>query len=192
MLKRTLASLSAALCAALIAGACATRPVKKSTASDQASVSKSTSSVEGSYTPGVDVTEASLRGSDFSAAEGLETIYFDYDSSSLKPAALDGLKKNAEYLKSHPDQDVLVAGYCDQRGTIEYNLALGQKRAREVRDYYIRLGVPGKSVATISYGKENLVCSEATDECWAKNRRGETRIRPRTASNGKPHHSATP
>jgi len=77
-----------------------------------------------------------------------------------------------------------VAGHCDERGTIEYNLALGQRRAKEVRDYYLRLGVSGKSVATISYGKESPLCREANEECWAKNRRAETRIRTGTAANG--------
>ncbi len=135
----------------------------------------------GSY-PGVDVTEASIRGEMFVETGGLVTIYFDYDSSNLKTRALSGLKNNAEYLKENRDLEVLVAGHCDERGTIEYNLALGQKRAKEVREYYIRLGVPGKSIATISYGEEKSVCDVSTEECWAMDRRAETRVRTRTAS----------
>ncbi|MFA6317255.1 MAG: OmpA family protein [Elusimicrobiota bacterium] len=134
------------------------------------------------YTPGVDVTEASIRGSEFTTTPELGTVYFEYDSYALTAASLDALKRNAEYLKEHRDLEVLVAGHCDQRGTIEYNLSLGQNRAKGVREYYIRLGVPGKSVATISYGKESPACAEMTEDCWSKNRRGETRVRSSTAS----------
>src|SRR5258708_5403510 len=83
-------------------------------------------------------------------AAGLEAVHFEYDSSALKADALETLKKNADYLKAHPDEEGLVAGHCDARGTIEYNLALGQKRAQAVREYYMRLGVSGRSLATIS------------------------------------------
>jgi len=69
---------------------------------------------------------------------------------------------------------VQVAGRCDQRGTVAYNLALGQRRATSVRDYYIKLGVSGGRVATISYGKEDPVCEEASEECWSKNRTATT------------------
>ncbi|MCX5795411.1 MAG: OmpA family protein [Elusimicrobia bacterium] len=131
------------------------------------------------YVPGVEVTEASLRGSEFTAVPELETIHFDYDSSGLGDAALAALKKNAEYLKARDELDVRIAGYCDERGTVEYNLALGQKRAKTVREYYIRLGVPGASLGTISYGKESPTCSESTEDCWAQNRRAETGVRSR-------------
>jgi peptidoglycan-associated lipoprotein len=114
------------------------------------------------------------------------SVYFDYDSYALKGDSLEALKKNAEYLKAHRDLEVLVAGHCDQRGTIEYNLSLGQNRAKGVREYYIRLGVPGKALATISYGKESTVCNESTEDCWSQNRRGETRVRSRTASAAPP------
>lgn len=136
--------------------------------------------------PPTDVTEASLRGSDFSTIEGLDPIQFDYDSANLKDEALATLKKNVAFMKEHKENDFRVAGYCDERGTIEYNLALGQKRAKQVREYYIRLGIPAAALATISYGKENLVCTESTDECWAQNRRAETGVRSRTASNTQP------
>lgn len=136
--------------------------------------------------PPTDVTEASLRGSDFSSVTGLDPIHFDYDSANLKDEALATLKKNVEYMKQNKDLDFRVAGYCDERGTIEYNLALGQKRAKQVREYYIRLGIPAAALATISYGKEDQVCTESTDDCWAQNRRAETGVRSRTASNTEP------
>ena len=72
---------------------------------------------------------------------------------------------------------MLVEGHCDNRGTTEYNLSLGQKRAKEVRDYYVRLGVSENSIGTISYGEENPACEEETEECWMKNRRSETKVR---------------
>ena len=87
------------------------------------------------------------------------------------------LKANAALLKTRKGQEFLVAGQCDDRGTIAYNLALGQKRAKEVRDYYMRLGVDGRRVATISYGKEMPSCSDSDESCWSKNRRAVTGAR---------------
>ena len=168
--------------AAFVAG-CATPKYKKVVLEKDKQAAEQ-ADLEPAYVPGVDVTEASIRGSEFAETADLAPILFDYDSSLLKGTALEALKKNAEYLKAHKDLEVLVAGYCDDRGTIEYNLALGQKRSKEVREYYIRLGVAGKSLATISYGKESQSCAETTEDCWSKNRRAETRIRARMASNG--------
>jgi peptidoglycan-associated lipoprotein len=154
---------------------------------DGANAGTKTGGPDEAFTPGVDVTEASLRGSEFSETPDLGTVNFDYDSFSLKQESLDVVKKNAEYLKTHRELEVLVAGHCDDRGTVEYNLALGQKRAKELREYYIRLGVNGKSIATISYGEEQGLCSEQTEECWGRNRRAETRVRSRTASTAAPN-----
>ena len=161
--------------AVALAAACATPAGKK--AADGKDAAKTGADAQGGVIPDVNVEEASLRGKDFQTVEGLATIRFDYDSASLKGPQLETLKKNAEYLKAHRAIEVLVAGHCDERGTTEYNLALGQKRAKEVRDYYIRLGVAGLSVATISYGKESPSCAQPTEACWAANRRAETRIR---------------
>lgn len=122
-------------------------------------------------------TEASLRGGEFISQENIVTVNFDYDSSALSDAARQALQNNAAILKTHKDWTVMVEGHCDQRGTIEYNLALGQKRAKEARDYYIRLGVAGNSLGTISYGKEKPLCEEETETCWQKNRRAETKVR---------------
>lgn len=137
---------------------------------------------EPAYTPGVDVTEASLRGGEFTSVPDLEAIHFEYDSYTLSEDARAALKKNAEYLKANESLEALVAGHCDERGTIEYNLALGQNRAKEVREYYMRLGVDGKSLATISYGKEKQTCSESTEECWSANRRAETGVRAKASA----------
>jgi peptidoglycan-associated lipoprotein len=123
--------------------------------------------------------EANLRGGEFISQENIVTVNFDYDSSALSDAARQALQNNAAILKTHKDWTVMVEGHCDQRGTIEYNLALGQKRAKEARDYYIRLGVNENSLGTISYGKEKPLCEEETDACWLKNRRAETKVRAR-------------
>jgi len=166
-----------------LSGCAATKKSKKS-ALDQTGSAPQGQTQDPAYVPGVDVVEASLRGSSFSQIPELESIRFDYDSAALSDAALATLKNNAAFLKAHAGLEVLVSGFCDERGTIEYNLALGQKRAKEVREYYIRLGIPGAAVATISYGKEQPVCTQSNDECWAQNRRAETRVRARPAADG--------
>jgi len=124
--------------------------------------------------PPTEVTEASLRTGGFSARADLKLVPFDYDSAKLSDEALSVLKANAEAIKADTTFDVKVSGHCDERGTVAYNLALGQKRAKEVRDYYIRLGIDGGRVATISFGKEMQSCTESTEECWSQNRRAET------------------
>ena len=75
------------------------------------------------------------------------------------------------YLKAHPDQLVLVEGHCDERGTAEYNLALGERRATAAKNYLVALGIDANRMQTISYGKERPVCTESTESCWAQNRR---------------------
>jgi len=129
---------------------------------------------EGAETTG---TESDIRGGEFVAQETITPIYFEFDKYGLSDEIRAALQKNAETLKAHKEWTVLVEGHCDSRGTVEYNLALGQKRAKEVRDYYTRLGVPEANMGTISYGEEKPVCEEDTDDCWAKNRRAETKVK---------------
>jgi len=122
-------------------------------------------------------TEGNIRGGEFSSAPSIEIVYFDFDKHGLSENTRATLQRNAEALKAHRDWTVLVEGYCDSRGTVEYNLALGQKRAKEVRDYYARLGVPEASMGTISYGKEKPSCVEETEACWSENRKAETKVK---------------
>jgi peptidoglycan-associated lipoprotein len=166
--------------------ACATpRPKKSELAKDK--TGKEAGAAEGAPSaPAADVTEASLRDGGFSAREDLKSVPFDYDSAKLSDEALSILKANAEIIKGEDGLQVLVAGNCDERGTTAYNLALGQKRAKEVRDYYASLGVEAGRVATISYGKEKPVCKESNDECWSKNRRAETLARSKAAPSSAP------
>lgn len=122
-------------------------------------------------------TEANIRGPQFIEQENIQPIFFDLDKYNLSDKNRAILSANAEIIKSHKEWTVLVEGHCDNRGTIEYNLALGQKRAKQVRDYYVRLGVLESVIGTISYGEENPTCMDETENCWTKNRRSETKVR---------------
>jgi peptidoglycan-associated lipoprotein len=106
------------------------------------------------------------------ASSPLKDIYFDFDSSELRTDTRETLAANAEWLKQNASVRVEIEGHSDDRGTNEYNMALGAKRAQVMRDYLITLGVPANRLSTISFGEEVPVCTEQTDECWAKNRRG--------------------
>jgi peptidoglycan-associated lipoprotein len=105
------------------------------------------------------------------ASSPLKEIYFDYDKSDLSSDARETLKANAAWLKGNPSARVEIEGHCDERGTNEYNLALGAKRAQVAKDYLVTLGIPAQRLSTISYGKELPVCREQAEDCWHKNRR---------------------
>ena len=114
------AGLTAVLaCALALSGCVAGKMHLKSPADEAKSKGKPAAESEKPYAPGVEVTEASLRGSEFTSVPELVTIHFDYDSATLDATALAALKENAEYLKAHDDLDIRVAGYCDERGTVE-------------------------------------------------------------------------
>lgn len=106
----------------------------------------------------------------------LAPVFFALNEYSLSKGARNILKANAEILKVKGIRNITVEGNCDDRGTISYNIALGQKRANEVRDYYIKLGVKAENINTVSYGEENPLCTDQTESCWAKNRRADTVI----------------
>jgi peptidoglycan-associated lipoprotein len=105
----------------------------------------------------------------------IQDAYFDYNKHNLRPDAEKALVADAntlsEILKQYPDYKLTVQGYCDERGSEEYNLALGDKRATQAKEYLASLGVPGSQLNTISYGKERPVCTEHNEECWQRNRR---------------------
>src|SRR3954453_19004878 len=98
-------------------------------------------------------------------------IYFDYDESTLSDDTREKLSRNADLLKSQPQFSVTIEGHADSRGTNEYNLALGERRANAVRDYLSSLGVGAPRMRTISYGEERPVCTEEAESCWSQNRR---------------------
>jgi len=105
-----------------------------------------------------------------------EKIYFDFDKSDLKPEARAILRKKADWLLKHPEYRVQIAGNCDERGTIEYNLALGQRRADAAKKFLVALGVDEARITTISYGEERPVDPRHNEEAWAKNRRDEFKL----------------
>lgn len=119
--------------------------------------------------------EPSLRG-DLDKDINLKTVYFDFDRSDFGQEALDTMKENASYLINNPDVSIVVEGHCDDRGTIEYNLSLGQRRAVKVKEYYVQLGIAPNRIATISYGEEKPADPRSNESAWAKNRRAETKV----------------
>jgi peptidoglycan-associated lipoprotein len=106
----------------------------------------------------------------------LKEVYFGYDRYDLDTEARATLKSNADWLKANVAVRVEVEGHCDERGTSEYNLALGAKRSQAVKDYLVTLGVAAARLSTISYGEELPVCREQNEDCWQKNRRARSVI----------------
>ncbi len=107
----------------------------------------------------------------WSPATGLKTVYFDFDSFALRPDALATLRENAEKIKQAPGVIIQIEGHCDERGTQEYNLALGEKRALATREHLMQLGISGDRLITISYGEENPAMPGHDESAWKWNRR---------------------
>jgi peptidoglycan-associated lipoprotein len=120
------------------------------------------------------------RQEEFVAAPELKTVHFDFDKALLRPDAVDALTANAAWLKENVDTLVLIEGNCDEKGTAEYNMALGDRRAKAAMDYLEANGVARDRMTTISYGKERPVCSEnTTEECVKQNRRADFKVKSR-------------
>jgi len=102
----------------------------------------------------------------------VQDVFFDYDTYDIRGDAQATLSRDASYLVSHPDVKIVIGGYCDERGSNEYNLALGQNRADAAKAALVMAGVAANRIRTVSYGKEKPFCSESTEECWQQNRRG--------------------
>ena len=121
---------------------------------------------------GAELADSEL--SDAMSGEGgpLEDIHFEYDSPALTEAARAILERHAAWIKSHPGVRIAVEGHCDERGTVEYNLALGDQRARAALDYLVNLGVASERLTAISFGKERPLDPASNEAAWAKNRRG--------------------
>ena len=100
-----------------------------------------------------------------------DTVYFDYDKTTLRPEAEPVLAGLAQWMREHPQVKIRIAGHADERGTREYNLALGDRRAAAVRAYLVALAIPALRLDTVSYGKERPVAIGSTEDAWAKNRR---------------------
>jgi peptidoglycan-associated lipoprotein len=116
---------------------------------------------------------------DFAAVPELQDIYFEFDKYDVRPADTKTLDANAAWLKSNPNHLLLIEGHADERGTNEYNLALGERRAKSTMNYLVSQGVQANRITIISYGEERPTCTEKTEGCWAKNRRAHFLVKPR-------------
>ena len=155
----------------LFVAACATKP--KDSADASGSGTTSSDSVEGT------ITETAGNGIVAGSQEDLivnvgDRVFFGYDSSELDSDALELLQDQVAWLKQNSDVSITIEGHCDERGTREYNLALGEKRAQAVKNYLIGLGISPDRVSTISYGKERPAVVGSNDGAWAQNRRSVT------------------
>ena len=105
-------------------------------------------------------------------AKEVKDAYFDYDKADIRPDTRSALTETAGFLKSYPQVKVMIEGRCDERGSTEYNLALGDRRAQAAKDFLVSLGVGSDRMQTVSYGKERPFCNEHAEACWQQNRRG--------------------
>ncbi len=108
--------------------------------------------------------------------QNVKDAYFDFDKSDIRPDASQTLTSDAEFLKAHPNISFTIEGHCDERGSEEYNLGLGDRRATSAKNFLVNLGVSADRVLTISYGKNRPVCTESNEDCWQQNRRAHFRF----------------
>ncbi|MBU6297611.1 MAG: peptidoglycan-associated lipoprotein Pal [Alphaproteobacteria bacterium] len=151
----------AGVCAVLFLGACSTKPAEV----PHAAAPVAAPQVQSSIVPGSE--------QDLQTNVG-DTVHFEYNRSDLQAADKSILQRQATWLEKYVSVRITVQGNCDERGTREYNLALGARRAEAVKEYLASLGVSVGRISTVSYGKERPICAESTEACWAKNRRAVT------------------
>ena len=161
-MRLKLLSLFAAL---LLLGACETAPGGEADAGGEGASADGTSVSADTLAPAPGTQEHLV-------LEAGDRVFFDFDKYDLKAEAQATLKRQAAWLKQNPNITVTVEGHCDERGTREYNLALGERRANAVKDYLVALGIKSGRVATISYGKERPAVLGSNEWAWAQNRRG--------------------
>ncbi|HXR33369.1 MAG TPA: peptidoglycan-associated lipoprotein Pal [Verrucomicrobiae bacterium] len=118
------------------------------------------------------VVEAPKPSMDELFLKEVRDAYFDYDKADIRADAREALGKTADFLRNYPQLRVTIEGHCDERGSTEYNLALGDRRASAVKQYLVSLGIPADRLTTVSYGKEKPFCMESNETCWQENRRG--------------------
>jgi peptidoglycan-associated lipoprotein len=162
------------IAATIILAACATTPPETSSSGSSSSSSSSASSSSSTVSlvqDGVYVGDETI---EMLAVDVPDRVFFAYDSYALTSAAQSTLSKQAKWLKANPSVTISVEGHADERGTREYNLALGDRRANAAKDYLMSQGISSNRVTTISYGKERPVKSGSNDTAWAQNRRSVT------------------
>ena len=157
--------------------ACSTTPKDTADSSGSGSSSSDVSSSEGSITETSPDSASIEPGSQEDLIVNVgDRVFFNYDSSELDTDAQELLQDQVAWLKQYSDVSVIIEGHCDERGTREYNLALGEKRAQAVKNYLISLGISSDRVSTISYGKERPAVVGSNDGAWAQNRRSVTLV----------------
>lgn len=172
---------------------CAKKPPETTTASDQAEAADTMTAESGTDTAQAAADEDALTEEELEARRQAEAearqeaadardrfvsekVYFKFDDSSLTDSARDALRDKVQWLRNHPDACVIIEGHCDERGTDEYNLALGSRRAESVKDFLTKAGIDGSRLTTISYGEERPAAKGHNEEAWAENRRAEFRF----------------
>ena len=123
--------------------------------------------------PTAPVADNGDMGSEQAFHQNVQDVYFDYDSYDLRPDAQSNATQAASYLQAHPSIKVIIGGYCDERGSAEYNLALGENRANAAKTALVNAGVSASRLRVVSYGKEKQFCTEADESCYQQNRRGQ-------------------
>ncbi|HVS16934.1 MAG TPA: peptidoglycan-associated lipoprotein Pal [Thermoanaerobaculia bacterium] len=186
MTRKTLIAVALVAALVLAAGCKPKPPAPPAPSSDPPRTTAPETPTEVTRSPrtdtGGDVTEAPWptdlqEATDRAYREGLlGEVYYEFDSSTLSDAARDRLARNAQFLKDHPDYVVTIEGHCDERGTNEYNLALGERRASSAQSYLTSLGIASGRLRTISYGEERPQCTQSSESCWQQNRRAYFKI----------------
>lgn len=161
---------------AALLGACSTARKKTSLDAQKDAAAKAAAERAANMPPATETQEASLRSRVYEMSDDLKTVHFDLDSARFDEKALAIMKANAEKIKADENTALLLEGHADDRGTIAYNLALGQQRAQAVKEYYQSLGVPLRRMSTISYGELKPVCTLEDEACWGQNRRVDTKV----------------
>jgi peptidoglycan-associated lipoprotein len=105
-------------------------------------------------------------------SQNIKDVYFDYDKADVRPSEQAAIQQDAAFLKQNANVQFTIGGHCDERGSTEYNLALGTSRAEAVKQALVAAGIDGSRIATRSYGKEKPFCTESSESCWQQNRRG--------------------
>jgi peptidoglycan-associated lipoprotein len=129
--------------------------------------------------PAAPATTARPAPKEFMAIADLKDVFFDFDKYNIRAGDAKTLDSNASWLKSNPNQLLLIEGHCDERGTNEYNLALGERRAKSTMNYLVSQGVQASRITIISYGEERPTCTDKNEACWSKNRRSHFLVKPR-------------
>jgi len=166
--KYSMAGMAAILCTGLLFAGCAKKEVAMTSSNGSQQQMSTSGNGTSASTSGVN-SSGSVNGE----AASSHSVYFAFDSSALDTAAQSILNANAAWLKANPGKRITIEGNCDERGSREYNLALGQRRADSVRTYLVKQGVDANRIDTVSFGEERPVCKGTGEACWAQNRRAD-------------------